>query len=160
MRRAAGRGIGETVPGTLEIFFNRQNDWDWGWGPMLFLRPPQDGRMGARQVVWYFLPSTIVAGPCGLLVSAFGMVYFPAVYHISRRPGMPPSPSEVIAVTRYLMALPVFQVVLFVATALMIVYWIGTIWAWNRRADRLRTEERAPEDAAEPGDWPPAPRAI
>lgn len=158
MRLAADRGIGETVPGKLENFFNCQNDWDWWWGPMLFLRPPKDIRIGAKQIVWYFVPSTIATGPCALLVSAFGMVYFPSVYHITRRPGMQPSPSQVIAVTRYLMTLPIFQVVLVAATILVIVYWVGTIWAWNRRADRLRTEERAPEDAPEPGDWPPAPR--
>jgi hypothetical protein len=142
----------------LEGFLNRLNDWDMGWGAALKLRPTKDVRMGAAQIIGYFLPGILIIAPAVLLLSAFGMVYFPAVYRISLPAGTRPSPALIVSAALHLATIPFIQAALTIGVILAAVCIAGTIWAWNRRADRLRAEEQPAQDDAHPGDWPPTPR--
>lgn len=142
----------------LEDFLNKQMDWDWCWKPFLFLRPSKTTPMGARIILGYFLPSTLLIPPAFAYMAATMAVCFPATLHMRLRPGVHPSLPLITHVAFNILAQPFVQSLLTVAivTALCV---IGLCkWAWNRRATRMQRELTAPPPQADPAAWPPPPQ--
>ena len=101
----------------LENFMNMLTDMDWGWWPVLFLRPPKDREMDNRML----LKLTFVFGS---LVGVLFMLVF------------------LLGATE---PLNFGDIILFIVFCLFlgwilffVIYKVTFVYFWNRRARRLR----------------------
>jgi hypothetical protein len=103
---------------TLEDFLNRLSDQDWGWWPVLFLRPARDRDIDFRAL----LRITAVSGPTAGFIAYLCRLILQSITTVNFKP----------------LALHMLAgcVIFFIA------YRITFAWSWNRRARRLREEER------------------
>ncbi len=140
----------------LERFFNQQNDMDWWWGPLLYLRPPKNVRMTLRLWLKLFGISILFIAPASAALGVLLVYYdYAAAKHHDTK--IPP-----VVVTENWVNSTSPATVLFygaLAIAISVVGCFCQHWAWNRRADRLNREPSLPQPiaAAVPGVWPPPP---
>lgn len=98
----------------IEDFMNRLNDMDWGWWPLVSLRPPKDREIDNRLLLKL---SPVFGGVSGLI----GFLYC-VMRHLT-----PATAGR--AVFFYLIGCAVF----------FVVYKFTFAHFWNRRARRLRS---------------------
>jgi hypothetical protein len=101
----------------LENFMNWLTDMDWGWWPVLFLRPPQDKDMDNRVLLKMTLFSGSVVGLLFLLVVVFGA-------------------TEALTLSDVIFAIILCLLAGWVL--FFVVYKLTFAYFWNRRARRLR----------------------
>lgn len=110
----------------LEDFMNQLTDMDWGWWPVLFLRPPKDRDIGnvvmLKMTLWF-----------GTLVGL-------AVWLIPTR-GAPG-----------LTATEIVRLILCAWVAFFLGYKFTFAIFWNRRAKRLRSTKLPLGDTGQPAE--------
>lgn len=129
---------------------------DWGWGPLLFLRPPKSVRMTLRFWIKLFGISILFAAPIGAVLGLLLAYYdYASAQHHQRKI------APVVATEGLINSTPPGTALFYSALAIIIALFscFCQHWAWNRRADRLNREgPLMPEAvAAAPGVWPPPP---
>jgi len=110
----------------IEHFMNRLTDMDWGWWPVLFLRPPKDKDMDNLVLLKMTLFGGSVVGVLFLLIVIIG-----ATEALT--------PEDIISDIIFCLLL---GWVLFFA-----VYKMTFAYFWNRRARRLRSHQAKDETA-------------
>jgi hypothetical protein len=108
----------------LENFVNRLNDMDWGWRPVLSLRPPKDRDMDNRLLI----KLTLIFG------SAVGVLFSTLILFVEVTTGGGNiTPGSILS--DFLCCLPVGWILFFPVFKLVFAYF------WNRRARRLRRNQ-------------------
>jgi hypothetical protein len=103
----------------IEEFLNRLNDQDWGWWPLVSLRPKRDEKMTTD----YVAKIALFYGGIGGFVFSVVVILLGSLY------GGPPGFSEAIWIVA---VLTVLITIIFIP-----VYRVTFAVAWNRRAERL-----------------------
>ena len=96
----------------IEAFMNKMTDIDWGWWPVLFLRPAKDKDI-----------DNAILLKLSLVFGSFIGVFFLAMFFVRTR---------AIAITSILFFMLLGWVLFFLINKVTFVY------VWNRRASRLR----------------------
>jgi hypothetical protein len=115
--RQPQEGRQKSMVDKLENFMNWLTDMDWGWWPILFLRPPKDQEMDNLVLLKMTPFFGSVVGILFLLVVVFGAT------------GIPTSGNIIFAL---ILCVLVGWILFFVIYKLTFAYF------WNRRARRLR----------------------
>ena len=102
--------------GKIDAFLNKQTDWNWGWFPFLFLRPPKSAEISNSRLA-------AMAGLYGLIAGT--MIY---LYNCFRR-------QTAFEIGGCLAVVVITQCLFF------IIYKFTYAGAWNRRARRLATSK-------------------
>lgn len=144
-----------------ERFFNWQSDQNWAWGLFLPLRPPPESPM--RPWVWvrlFFVFTTL--GLILIALTALAAAGLPRLA-ASQHQSLPSSLTETLETLRAMGAdsatRSLLLALLLALPPLFFAFCLPYHWAWNRRAARLQTREKArPPEAAQAGVWPPAPK--
>ncbi len=141
-----------------ERFLNWQSDSDWTWGPLVFLRPPQDQPI--RPWVWVRL--FVIFTTLGLLLVSlliFVCAMLPKLAASEHWP-LPAPVADILATLRAMgndpQARTLFFGLPFALPFLFFTFCLPYHWAWNRRASRLQKTLVSTAADAE-GVWPPAP---
>ena len=143
----------------FERFLNWLSDSDWFWGPLLYLRPPQNVRitlhLWLKMIGLTLLVAVPVGGILGSLLAYYD--YTATTYHDTKIP-------PVAAAERWMThsSTQTSLIYLFMSACLVaacILAGAAHQWAWNRRADRLNREPVLPQPifADAPDAWPPPP---
>lgn len=110
----------------IEHFMNRLTDMDWGWWPVLFLRPPKDKDMDNLVLLKMTLFGGSVVGVLFLLVVVIGATE---------------------ALTLGDIIFDIIFCLLLGWVLFFVVYKMTFAYFWNRRARRLRSHQAKDETA-------------
>jgi len=127
----------------FERFLNWLSDSDWWWGPLLYLRPPQNVRMTLRfwlKMIGVTLLVTVpVAGILGSLLAYYD--YTATLHHDTKIP--PVAAAERWMTHSSAQTGLTYLLVCAYLVAACVLSCFAQHWAWNRRADRLSREPAA-----------------
>lgn len=140
----------------LENFFNWLSDMDWGWGPLLHLRPPKNVRMTFGFWLKLLGYCVLFAAPIGAILGSF-LAYYDYAIAKHHEPKIPPVIVTENWINKSSPQMVLSDCALLIAFCILIC--VCQHWAWNRRADRLNREGIMTTPAATElaGVWPPPP---